>query len=42
MRKADIVRCTADATGLTQVQAEEGVDAICDPIKSALPQGDAV
>ena len=42
MRKADIVRRIADATNLTQVQAEEVVDAIFDEIKSALQQGDAV
>ena len=42
MRKADIVRRIADATDLTQVQAEEGVDAIFDPMKSALQQGDSV
>jgi integration host factor alpha subunit len=42
MRKADIVRRIADATNLTQVQAEEVVDAIFDEIKSALQQGDSV
>jgi nucleoid DNA-binding protein len=42
MRKADIVRRMADATDLTQVQAEEGVNAIFDAIKSTLQQGDSV
>ena len=42
MRKAEIVRCIADATDLTQVQAEDVVDAIFDEIKSALQQGDSV
>jgi nucleoid DNA-binding protein len=42
MRKADIVRRIADATNLTQVQAEEVVEAIFDAIKSALQQGDSV
>jgi nucleoid DNA-binding protein len=42
MRKADIVRRIADATNLTQVQAEEVVDAIFDQIKSTLQQGDSV
>jgi nucleoid DNA-binding protein len=42
MRKADIVRRIADATDLSQVKAEEVVDAIFDQIKSALPQGDSV
>ena len=35
MRKADIVRRIADATNLTQVQAEEVVDAVLGEIKSA-------
>jgi nucleoid DNA-binding protein len=42
MRKADIVRRIADATNLTQAQAEEVVDAIFDQIKSTLQQGDSV
>jgi nucleoid DNA-binding protein len=42
MRKADIVRRLADATDLTQVQAEEGVEAIFDAIKSTLQQGDSI
>jgi nucleoid DNA-binding protein len=42
MRKAEIVRRIAEATDLTQVQAEEAVDAIFDEIKSALQQGDSV
>jgi nucleoid DNA-binding protein len=42
MRKAEIVRRIADATNLTQVQAEDVVDAIFDEIKSALQQGDSV
>ena len=42
MRKTDIVRRIADATELSQVKAEEGVDAIFSQIKSALQQGDSV
>ena len=42
MRKADIVRRIADATDLTQVQAEDALDAIFDEIKNALQQGDSV
>jgi nucleoid DNA-binding protein len=42
MRKAEIVRRIADATNLTQVQAEEVVDTILDEIKNALQQGDSV
>jgi nucleoid DNA-binding protein len=42
MRKADIVRRIAEATDLTQVKAEEAVDAIFEEIKSALHQGDSV
>jgi nucleoid DNA-binding protein len=42
MRKADIVRRIADATTLTQVQAEDVVDTILDEIKNALQQGDSV
>jgi nucleoid DNA-binding protein len=42
MRKAEIVRRIADATNLTQVQAEDVVDAIFDEIKNALQQGDSV
>ena len=42
MRKAEIVRRIADATNLTQVQAENVVDAIFDQIKSTLQQGDSV
>jgi DNA-binding protein HU-beta len=42
MRKADIVRRIAEATDLTQVQAEDVVDAIFDAMKSALQQGDSV
>jgi nucleoid DNA-binding protein len=42
MRKAEIVRRIAEATDLTQVKAEEVVDAIFDQMKSALQQGDSV
>jgi nucleoid DNA-binding protein len=42
MRKADIVRRIAEATELTQVKAEEVVDAVFDEIKNALQQGDSV
>lgn len=42
MRKAEIVHRIADATGLTQVKAEEVVDAVFDAIKNALQQGDSV
>ena len=42
MRKAEIVRRIAEATNLTQVKAEEVVDAIFDEIKSALQQGDSI
>jgi nucleoid DNA-binding protein len=42
MRKAEIVHRIADATGLTQVTAEEVVDAVFDAIKNALQQGDSV
>jgi DNA-binding protein HU-beta len=42
MRKADIVRRVAEATDLTQVQAEDVVNAIIDTMKSALQQGDSV
>jgi nucleoid DNA-binding protein len=42
MRKADIVRRIADATNLTQVQAEDVVDAVFSEIKNALQQGDSV
>lgn len=42
MRKADIVRRMADGTDLTQVQAEDVVDAIFDAIKSTLQQGGSV
>jgi nucleoid DNA-binding protein len=42
MRKADIVRRMADATDLSQVKAEEVVDAIFDAIKSTLQQGDSL
>ena len=40
MRKAEIVRRIAEKTELTQVKAEEAVDAIFDEIKSALEHGD--
>lgn len=42
MRKADIVRRIAEATDLTQVKAEEVVDAVVDEIKNVLQQGDSV
>ena len=42
MRKADIARRVAEATGLTQVKADDVVDAILDEIKVALQRGDAV
>jgi nucleoid DNA-binding protein len=42
MRKADIARRIAEAAGLTQVKADEVVDAILDEMKVALQRGDAV
>ena len=42
MRKAEIARRIAEATGLTQVKADDAVDAILDEIKVALQRGDAV
>lgn len=42
MRKAEIVRRIAVETDLTQVKAEEAINAIFDEIKSALEQGDSV
>jgi nucleoid DNA-binding protein len=42
MRKSEIVRTIADKTGLTQVKAEEVVDAVFDEIKATLSQGDVV
>jgi DNA-binding protein HU-beta len=42
MSKAEMVRRIADETDLTQVKAQEAVDAIFDEIKRALQQGDAV
>ena len=36
MRKVDIVARIADATGLTQVQAEKAVNAILEEIKGGL------
>jgi len=42
MRKTEIARCIAEATGLTQVKAEEVVDAVFGEIKNALEQGDSV
>ena len=42
MRKAEIARRIAEATGLTQVKADEVVNAILDEIKVALQRGDAV
>ena len=42
MRKTEMVRRIADETDLTQVKAQEAVDAIFDEIKRALQQGDAV
>ena len=42
MRKAEIARRIAEATGLTQVKAEEVVEVLVDEIKGALQQGDSV
>jgi nucleoid DNA-binding protein len=42
MRKAEIVCRIAEATDLSQVQAEKAVDAVLYEIKSALQQGDSV
>jgi nucleoid DNA-binding protein len=42
MRKAEIARRVAEATGLTQVKADEVVNAILDEMKVALQRGDAV
>ena len=42
MRKVEIARRIAAATGLTQVKAEEVVEAVFDEIKHALQQGDSV
>jgi integration host factor alpha subunit len=42
MRKADMARRIAEATGLSQVKAEDVVDAVFDEIKNALQQGNSV
>lgn len=42
MRKVEMARRIAEATGLTQVKSEETIDTILDEIKNALQQGDAV
>jgi integration host factor subunit alpha len=42
MRKAEIVRRMAQEVDLTQVKAEEVIEAIFDEIKSALQHGDSV
>ena len=42
MRKSDIVRRIADATGLRQVKAEDAVEAILDEIKATLSEGEEV
>jgi integration host factor subunit alpha len=42
MRKAEIARRIAEATGLTQVKIDDVVNAILDEIKVALQRGDAV
>ena len=42
MRKAEIVRQIADETNLTQLKAEEVVEAILQEIKTALRHGDSV
>jgi nucleoid DNA-binding protein len=42
MRKAEIARRIAEATGLTQVKTDDVVNAILDEIKVALQRGDAV
>ena len=42
MRKDEMVRRIADATGLTYIKAEEGVNSVLDEIKRALEQGDSV
>jgi nucleoid DNA-binding protein len=39
MRKAEITRRIAAATGLTQVKADDVVDAILDEIKVSLQRG---
>jgi integration host factor subunit alpha len=42
MRKSDMVRRIADEIGLTQVKAEEAIEAILNEVKSTLQQGDSV
>jgi nucleoid DNA-binding protein len=42
MRKSDIARAIADKASLTQVKAEDAVDAILAEIKATLSQGEAV
>jgi integration host factor subunit beta len=42
MRKSKLVRTVADETHLTQVKAEDAVEAILDEIKAALSRGDEV
>jgi integration host factor beta subunit len=42
MRKSELVRTVADETHLTQVKAEDAVEAILDEIKAALSRGDEV
>lgn len=42
MRKDDIVRRIAETAELTYAKAEEALNAVCDEIKSALQQDNAV
>ena len=42
MRKVEIARRIAEATGLSQVKSEEAIDAVLEEIKSTLQQGDSV
>lgn len=42
MRKVEMARRIAEATGLSQVKSEEAIDAVLEEIKSTLQQGDSV
>ena len=42
MRKVEMVSRIAEATGLTQIKAEESVEAILGEIKSTLHEGESV
>lgn len=42
MRKVEMARRIAEATGLSQVKSAEAIDAVLEEIKSTLQQGDSV